>query len=115
MDPLDAVVALRSKRINNLPEWVQVTIRKSTDPIADAEAAQVAHRIVTRYGGPARLARLVEMFECSESVVLVAREFAVTKQRASQWRRALGFVEEKFVARNVIKQALRRGAHYDPP
>lgn len=114
MDPSEALL-LRSKRLDHLPAWAREVVKASAEPLAEAEAAQVAHRIVTFYGGPMRLRLIVRLFEARTPIDDVAREFDVTKQRISQWQRALGFVEEKFVPRKVVAQALVRGSAYDPP
>jgi hypothetical protein len=115
MDPFDAFVLLRSKRIAALPQWAREAIQQSTNPLVDAKAAQIVHRIVTCYGGPNGLKHIVCMFQRCEPIEKVAKEFDVTKQRISQWRQALGFVEEKFTPRAVVLEAISRGPRYDSP
>lgn len=101
-------VELRSKRIKRLPEWAQDAIQGSSDPLGDAEAVQIAQRIISDYGGARRLKRLLHLFENGELIETIGVEFRVTKQRVSQWRHALGFVEESFVARDLVKQILKK-------
>lgn len=99
----------RSKRIGNLPGWAQKLIEKSEEPDQDAEAMQIARRIVADYGGTLALKKLISMFEEGRSVSEIGEVFEVTKQRVSQWRQALGAVQETFTSRQIVQSALKKG------
>jgi hypothetical protein len=99
----------RSKRLNSLPDWARKAIEGSKEPYEDAEAVQIAKRVMQDYGGERALKRLLQMFEEGEYISDIGEKFKISKQRVSQWRRALGCVTESFVVRPLVKKALTKG------
>lgn len=99
----------KSKHTSKLPAWALRAVDKSSDRNGDIGSLQIALRVFTDYGGTAGLNKLIDRFERGIKGSQIAREFNVSKQRVSQWRKALGFVEEKYVVRDVVKKALANG------
>lgn len=86
---------------------IQGVLRKrDRAPKDDVECAQIARRIITAYGGEAKLRRLVVLMEGGTSCSQIAEEFGVTRQRAQQWQAALGERQTTFSARPILRKIL---------
>lgn len=107
--PTNGKYVPKSKHTSKLPPWALRAVDKSDDRNGDIGSLQIAMRVIADYGGIEGLHRLIECFEQSMRGPQIAREFKVSKQRVSQWRRSLGYVEEKYVVRDVVKKALANG------
>lgn len=72
----------------------------------DIRAAQIARRIMVSYGGESALKDFIKMVERNTPGTKIAKRFGVTRQRANQWKDALGAEVTIYRVRPVLRRFL---------
>jgi peroxiredoxin len=66
---------------------------------------RIAENIIQTYGLD-KFRRLLELFSSNTSCTLIAKEYDVTRQRAHQWKSALGKERRTFILNSEIEAML---------
>jgi hypothetical protein len=65
----------------------------------EVKAAQIARRIIVSYGGEQGLRSFIRMLEQGRPGTEIAQKFGVTRQRANQWKDAIGTCKTSYEVR----------------
>jgi hypothetical protein len=72
----------------------------------DVKAAQIARRIVVSYGGEQGLRSFIRMLEEGKPGTEIASRFGVTRQRANQWKDAIGMQRTSYEVRPLLRRLI---------
>lgn len=76
------------------------------DKDGDVRAVQIARRIVVSYGGEPALREFISMLEKGTAGTEIAQRFGVTRQRANQWKDAIGVERKRYEVRPLLRRII---------
>jgi len=90
----------------SLEKWIRDRRETGHGVDEDVKAAQIARRIVVSYGGEPALREFIRMLEDGKPGTEIAARFQVTRQRANQWKDAIGIETTRYAVRPILRRLI---------